>query len=57
MLGGGDGLLMDGRQHYPLCATVLEDHHDYIPVLNSSAIKVGIEFVKDIPTISQLAEE
>ena len=49
---------MDGKQHCPLRATVLEDHHDdYIPVLTSSdAIKVGIEFVGDIPTMSESAE-
>ena len=55
-LGRGNGLIMDGKQHYPLRATVLEDHHDYIPVLNSPAIKVGIEFVGDIPTMSESAE-
>ena len=55
-LGRGNGLIMDGKQHYPLRATVLEDHHDYIPVLNSPAIKVGIEFVGDTPTMSESAE-
>lgn len=57
VLGGGNGLTMDGKQHYPLCATVLEDHHDYIAVVNSSAIKVGVEFVGNIPTISDSDEE
>ena len=48
---------MDGKQHYPLHATVLEDHHDYIPVVNSTAIKVGVEFVGGIPTTSESSEE
>ena len=48
---------MDGKQHYPLHATVLEDHHDYVPVVNSAAIKVGVEFVEGIPTISESLEE
>ena len=57
ILGGGNGLIMDGKQHYPLHATVLEDHHDYVPVVNSTAIKVGVEFVEGIPTISESLEE